>query len=562
MAVDQRTAPLRLHEPPKQGQVRLTAIPAAHNLTAFARNPFAAFFTLVFPLTFFVLIGAVVGDTTDAAGVPITQYLVAPFGAFGVAYAAFTVLASDTALLRENGVLKRWRGTPLPASVVVAGRIASAVVISVLAMVILAGVGIAAYGVEMQWDKLPAMFVTLLVGIACFSALGLALAATLPSATATQAASNGIVILLAFISDIFLIGVELPIWLERVADALPLKHFVVALRGTFDPAVTGAAFAAGHLAVLAVWTLAGAVVAWRMLGSEPRVRSPRREKDIENEAEPASIEPTSDPPAGQIALATEAVGRPSSWALLRGQVSFALTSVRRDAMAVFFAAIFPVLLLLLLPNVYGIDNEVRGMPLPQLLLPAMIAWAMAVSGYANLPEALARSSDRGVHKRLRGTPLPWRWYLTGQIVAATLVSAVATALLFAVGLGVVGADVHASRIPAIAVTFILGAACMSALGVAVFSLVPSAKTISAVTIGTLLPLAFVSDVFMLGAEEFPRVLTFIGDVFPLKHMVNAMLTATRPDQAGAGFAWDHIAVVVAWTAASLVVALIVRSRRP
>src|SRR5690606_7755683 len=112
MTVDQRTAPLRLEEPGREGLVRLTATLAAHNLRAFVRNPFAAFFTLAFPLTIFVLVGAVVGDETDAAGVAITQYLVAPFGAFGVAYAAFAVLSSDTALLRESGVLKRWRGTP------------------------------------------------------------------------------------------------------------------------------------------------------------------------------------------------------------------------------------------------------------------------------------------------------------------------------------------------------------------------------------------------------------------------------------------------------------------
>lgn len=559
MTVDQRTAPLRLEEPGREGLVRLTATLAAHNLRAFVRNPFAAFFTLAFPLTIFVLVGAVVGDETDAAGVAITQYLVAPFGAFGVAYAAFAVLSSDTALLRESGVLKRWRGTPLPPPIVVAGRIASAVVISLFAVVILTAVGVAAYGVEMQWDKLPAMLVTLLAGIACFAALGLALAAALPTATATQAASNGIIIMLAFISDIFLFGVGLPVWLERLADVLPLKHFVVALRGTFEPAAAGTGFAADHLAVLAAWTVAGAVIAWRMLGSEPRGRSPRRNAETEPEAEAETV--SALPARTRTTLVAETVGRPSTWALLRGQLWFALTSLRRDAMAVFFAAIFPVLLLLLLPNVYGVDDQVRGLPLSQALLPAMIAWAMAVSGYANLPEMLAQSAERGVHKRLRGSPLPWRWYLTGQIAAATLISAAATVLLFAVGLTVVDAEVDAARAPAIIVTFVLGAACMAALGIAVFTLVPSFRTISAVTIGTLLPLTFVSDVFMLGAEELPRVLTVIGDVFPLKHLVNAMLTATRPDQAGAGFAWDHLAVVAAWTVAGLAVALTVRTRR-
>lgn len=82
--------------------------------------------------------------------------------------------------------------------------------------------------------------------------------------------------------------------------------------------------------------------------------------------------------------------------------------------------------------------------------------------------SLARSAD-GVHKRLRGSPLPWRWYLTGQIAATTLVSAAATVLLFVVGLGLVGAEVDAGRVPAIVATFVLGAACMAVLGFAVFT---------------------------------------------------------------------------------------------
>src|SRR5690349_21494735 len=86
-----------------------------HALRSFLRTPMSAFFTLIFPLAFLVVVSAIVGNETTEAGVPVAQFLVAPFAVFGVAEAAFVVLAIDTAVLRESGVLMRLRGTPAPA---------------------------------------------------------------------------------------------------------------------------------------------------------------------------------------------------------------------------------------------------------------------------------------------------------------------------------------------------------------------------------------------------------------------------------------------------------------
>ncbi|GAA3336565.1 hypothetical protein GCM10020358_09420 [Amorphoplanes nipponensis] len=207
-----------------------------HALRGFARSPLSAFFTLIFPLAFLVIVSAIVGNGPTGAGVPVAQFLVAPFAVFGVAQATFVVLATDTAGLRERGVLMRLCGTPAPAWTVLAARVSASAVVSVAAVVLLTGVGAGLYGVEVVWRKIPALLVTLALGIACFSALGLAVVALTRTVLVAQTLTQGLLIPLAFISDVFIVGAELPVWLDRLGTALPLRHFAHAMTETFDPA--------------------------------------------------------------------------------------------------------------------------------------------------------------------------------------------------------------------------------------------------------------------------------------------------------------------------------------
>ncbi|MFC4071870.1 ATP-binding cassette domain-containing protein, partial [Actinoplanes subglobosus] len=110
------------------------------------------------------------------------------------------------------------------------------------------------------WRKVPALLLTLLLGIACCAALGLDLAASTRTVLAAQTLAQGVLISLAFISDVFLIGAALPRWLDVLGSLLPLKHFALAMSGTFEP-TGGAGFAVGHLMVLVGWTVAGMLVA-------------------------------------------------------------------------------------------------------------------------------------------------------------------------------------------------------------------------------------------------------------------------------------------------------------
>jgi ABC-2 type transport system permease protein len=514
----------------------------AHALRGFLRSPMSAFFTLIFPLAFLSIVSAIVGNETTAAGVPVAQFLVAPFAVFGVAEAAFVMLAIDTAGLRERGVLMRLQGTPVPVWTALAARVAAMAVVSGAAVALLTGVGAGLYGVEIVWRKVPALMLTLVLGIACFAALGLALVALTRTVLIVQTLTQGLLIPLAFISDVFIVGADLPAWLDRIGTALPLRHFADAMAETFDPQ-GGYGFQPGDLLVIVAWGLLGAGLALRYFSWMPRGA---RAAD----AGPAPA--TSGTAPAVTAPRTIVAGRRNATTLVIGQIRYALTSQWRDPLSVFFAVLFPVLLLGLFPTVFG-GGTVHGLTVAQYLLPGMTAYAIAIAGYVNMPEDVVQARGKGVLKRLQGTPLPLRWYIAGRMSSALVVSVLSTVLLFTVASLFLDVAIDAARLPAVALAVLLGVLCFAALGLAVIALLRSATSLIAVTLGTLLPLSFISDVFLVGEAPLPGWLSAVGDLFPLKHLTAAMLAATSPTDPGTGIAAGHLLVVAAWTAAALLV---------
>ncbi|GID91568.1 hypothetical protein Adi01nite_09800 [Amorphoplanes digitatis] len=521
---------------------RPAGVPAltVHAVRAFLRNPIAVFFTLAFPLAFLVIVSSIIGRQVTGDGIAVTQFLVAPFAVFGVAQASFTMLAVDTAVMRESGVLLRLRAAPVPAWTVLAARIGASMIVSGAVVALLATVGVLAYEVEIPWRKVPAMLVTLLLGVACCAALGLALASATRTVGAAQTLAQGLLIPLAFISDVFIVGADLPRWLAATGSVLPLKHFAQALAETFRPG-EGYGFTPHHLAVLAGWAAAGAVIARRSFGWQPRVSS-----------RPPTVTPTRRPGPARLTMPRER-RRWAPGALLRGQIGYALLGLRRDPLSVFFAVVFPALLLMLLPTVFG-NARVHGLPMARYLFAGMAAYTAAVVGYVDLTEAVVGARSAGVLKRLRGTPLPFRWYVAGRVCATLITVLLACAVLAAVGIGFLGVSVAAGGVPALLLALGAGSLCFSALGLALAALMPSARSLIAVTLGTLLPLCFISEVFVVGDQPLPGPLTAVADVFPLRHLLQALLAATGSGDTGAGIAWNHLSIVAGWTVLALLVA--------
>ncbi len=159
----------------------------------FFRTTVAAFFTLVLPLMFLVMINLFFGDEGSTEGAA-SQYITPALAVFGMVTATFTNLAINTSMARDAGILKRVAGTPLPMWVHVGGRTLSASLVGLLSVTLMLFVAWLFFDVEIIWARMPLFAFLLLLGAVTFSALGLAVAAMTPSAQAAPAVANFVIL--------------------------------------------------------------------------------------------------------------------------------------------------------------------------------------------------------------------------------------------------------------------------------------------------------------------------------------------------------------------------------
>lgn len=269
---------------PFPSTLRLVSLQTRYQLVTFWRIPVAVFFTLGLPLVMLVLFNALFGSgtfTTSEGEISAQQFYTGGLAAFTAVSATFTNLANMVPLRRDEGVLKRWRGTPLPTWIYLAGFIVSAVLIAFVGVVLMLTLGVVVYDLEIDPAKMPAAFVTFAVGVGAFAALGMALAAVVKSASSASAAANAIILPMAFVSNIFIQVDDGPDWITTVGNIFPLKHFAEAFQDCFTPFVEAPAFDWPSLAYVAAWGVLGLVIAlrrftWEPSGSAPRGRRSRR----------------------------------------------------------------------------------------------------------------------------------------------------------------------------------------------------------------------------------------------------------------------------------------------
>jgi ABC-2 type transport system permease protein len=243
----------------------------------FWRNPFSAFFTLAFPLMFLLIFNALNGNQRikELSDIRFAQFFTPGILVFAVVSACYVNMATSLPINRDEGILKRVRGTPLPAWIYLTARIATSVYMAFLGATLMVAVGVLAFHVKIFWHLLPAAVVTMLFGTTCLCALGLAVAAIVPNGEAAPAFANFTWLPIAFVSDIFFTTREAPSWLKTAGDIFPIKHFALAMEATFSPFTTGSGFQWNHLKIIAIWGVAAAFFAFRRFKWEPKVEGAR-----------------------------------------------------------------------------------------------------------------------------------------------------------------------------------------------------------------------------------------------------------------------------------------------
>lgn len=539
----------------RPGSMGLLGQRSGHVFRTLWRARIAFVFTFGLPLVWLILIGIVAGNEVidPATDLRVMQFAAPTALAMGCLFATLPSIAIGVALDRESLVLKRLRGTPLPGWIYVAAQVVGVALLAAGGIAVVLAVAILAYGVTVPAEIVPPLVVTILVALLSFSALGIAVASLAPSSRSTEAITIGAVVVLSFISGVFIIGGELPQWLDSLAWALPMKPFVVSLQDLFNPLDDLPLWDLGNLGLIAAWGVAGAVVAAVAFRWEPQAGRLRARGRGDRTRVVEAL-----PPVGTSAAAVldrVESRQPTAFARTLGQIGAAIRSTLRRPGDLFFAVAVPLGLVWLLVTLQG-GGQRDGIPIVTSTAAAMCAWGVAVVAFMNTAEWVARSAERGVLKRWRGTPLSTGELGVGRAVAAVVVGWVIAAAMLLLGALAFELRTTVGGIALGAAIVVLGVAALAACGVLLATAVPDARASGAVALLLLFVIAFFSDVFVVGGPEWMRT---IGNVFPLAHLRDGLLDAWRPD--GPFVAWGAIAVLVAWAiGAAIATWLVQRSR--
>lgn len=230
----------------------------------FMRQRESVVFTLLFPVLLLLIFGSVFKDEI-APGVTFSQYFVAGMIASGLVNTGFQQLAITIPMERDDGTLKRLRGTPAPASSYFIGKIILVFVSMSIQVILLLIFGVLLYGIALPSDS--AHWITfiwvMLLGLISSTLLGIAFSSVPKSGRGASAVVSPIVIILQFFSGVFFVFTQLPSWMQNLAAIFPLKWLTQGMRAVFLPDSFAAQEVAGNWELgkialfLGMWSIAG-----------------------------------------------------------------------------------------------------------------------------------------------------------------------------------------------------------------------------------------------------------------------------------------------------------------
>lgn len=256
------------------------------------RNPMSVGFTILFPVMFLVIFGLLAdGDSRALTDTPYGQmrymnYYLGGIAAFGVIGACLMNLTIQMVMRRDEGILRRKRGTPLPAWMLLGGIIAAETALAIVMVAVATGISMGLYGTPFPQHPFMLLGVTVL-GATTFCALGLALTVVIPNQDAGPAVVNLVALPLLFLSGVFF-----PITnqvLRNIAEVLPIARLQNAMNASFAPPTYTCDLVQRHcppgtppsqlggphlvdVAILVAWLVFGVIVAARWFRWESKVR--------------------------------------------------------------------------------------------------------------------------------------------------------------------------------------------------------------------------------------------------------------------------------------------------
>jgi ABC-2 type transport system permease protein len=244
----------------------------------------------------------------------------------------------------------------------------------------------------------------------------------------------------------------------------------------------------------------------------------------------------------------------SALGLTLRQVRYTNKAFWRNPASAFFTFAFPLMFLIIFTSLLGNGTvTLGGLSVKQstYYVAGMAAFSVITACYTNIAISVTFNRDAGILKRVRGTPLPGPAYVLARVIHAVIVGVLLVVICAAFGrLFYSAAFPSGATLAKFAVMLIVGSASFAALGIALTSVIPNADASPAVVNATILPLLFLSGIFIPLGDDAPGWIRWIARIFPVKHFSDGM---------GAGFIglpfrWRDVLIVAAWGLAGLVVA--------
>lgn len=242
-------------------------------------------------------------------------------------------------------------------------------------------------------------------------------------------------------------------------------------------------------------------------------------------------------------------------ALTALQIRYVNKAFWRNPASAFFTFAFPLMFLVIFTALLGHGQVLLGghkVHQSTYYVAEMAAFSVITACYNNIAISLAFQRDMGVLKRTSGTPLPSSVYFAARGVHALLVSILLVAVTVAFGKLAYHAEVPVGApLVCFVVMLIVGAATFCALGFAVTAVIPNSDAAAPIVNATILPLLFLSGVFIPLGDDAPAWITWTSKVFPVRHFADGMQAAFL----GTPFHWTDVLVVGVWGLAGLLMAV-------
>jgi ABC-2 type transport system permease protein len=250
------------------------------------------------------------------------------------------------------------------------------------------------------------------------------------------------------------------------------------------------------------------------------------------------------------AIATPSLKR--DLGLVAWQVRYEQRAYWRNRGRGIFTFVFPLMFLVIFAS---LDKSAHissrgGIPYDAFFVPGILAYGVIATTFVNMAISTAILRDKGVLKRMQGTPLP-RWaYVAARIGSTLVIVLLMTVITLGLGAAAYGVHIRAATLPGLLATLVLGTAAFTALGIGITRFIPNAEAAPVVVNLVILPLTFISSIWF-PTDGMPKGLVQIAKLFPVRALADGLQYVFDPRTVGAGFNAQDLRTLAIWTIAGV-----------